>query len=140
MLCWNIDNIFFCCQWLEKRPYAAKVMGFFPIFSSILQDRACSFIVPSLQIGCNKGENLCFPINMWVISKLKAGKWTLGAGLYLASSSLTFFIHRDSLNALLLSLKSQRGSNWKHVIIAEEYSYRNMVLLLHNNMLSRIML
>lgn len=59
------------------------------------------FIVTSLETRCNKGENLCFPINMWIIPKLKAGKWNLGACLYLASSSLTFFFHRDFLNALL---------------------------------------
>lgn len=73
----------------------------FSIFSCISKDRTFSLIVPSLETRCKKGENLCFPINMWVMCKLKAGKWSLGAGLYLASCSLIFFCHRDFLNAIL---------------------------------------
>ena len=94
------------------------------IFCSIPQDKACYLIVPSLKTGCNKARRVCFPDNTWVEPTLKASKWSLGAGPYLASSSLTFAFHRGFPNALWCLSKCSLTENirdccWVGIILLQ---------------------
>lgn len=56
------DDTVFCCQWLEKKPYAAKVLGFFPSFFPLHKiGHALSYFLVSRQ-DTTKGKIFAFPL------------------------------------------------------------------------------
>lgn len=95
---------------IEKRPYDVEIMFFFHLFHNFTR-QGMLFHSSQFQDKMQQRKISAFPINISVISKLKAGKWSLEAGLYLASSSLTFFFNRDFLNALLCLSKWSLDKN-----------------------------
>lgn len=83
-----------------------------------------ALIAPSLETGCNEGERLCFPQNLWAVPTLKARERGLGAGPYLPSSSLTFSFHTGFPNALLFLPKCSLTENtrdccWVDIILPQ---------------------